>query len=171
MDRFWSKVAKAADNQCWEWNAAKDPSGYGAFKFNGKKTNAHRVAYELEHGPITKDMEICHTCDNRSCVNPNHLFLGTRSDNMLDAYRKGRLPQAFNKGGIDRRPDDRAFHAKLTDDQVVEIRNIVRSGAKITYTELGERYGVHRTTIGRIIPGDRWKSLKRDNATPSKRAT
>ena len=95
MERFWSKVNKLLDNECWNWLGAIDTPGYGAFKLGKNKVNSHRVAFALskniELEEIPKGYEVCHTCDNRLCCNPNHLFLGTRSDNMKDCANKGRL--------------------------------------------------------------------------------
>lgn len=76
---------------CWMWLKEKDEKGYGKYNLDGKKLAAHRYSYELKHGKIPKGMLACHKCDNPSCVNPDHFFLGTHLDNMIDAYEKGRL--------------------------------------------------------------------------------
>lgn len=86
--RFFAKVDGAkTKNNCWEWTGCKSSNGYGSF--NG--ISAHRFSYNYFNGQAKEGMHICHKCDNRSCVNPYHLFEGTRSDNMQDAKRKGRL--------------------------------------------------------------------------------
>lgn len=90
MKRFFDKVDKT--DGCWNWNAAiRGRSGYGAFKFNGKTIDAHRVSWMIYNGDIPNGLLVCHKCDNKLCVNPNHLFLGTYSDNTKDAYIKGRI--------------------------------------------------------------------------------
>lgn len=92
MERFWSKVNKT--DGCWIWTAYRDDKGYGCFGFRGKVWKAHRVAYELATGPIPTGAHILHSCDNPSCVNPEHLRAGTHADNMRDKVARGRDFQA-----------------------------------------------------------------------------
>jgi hypothetical protein len=89
--KFWSRVdIPNREALCWEWTAAKRRFGYGAMNIAGVQMGAHRIAWELFNGPIPDGLHACHHCDNPSCVNPSHIFLGTHADNMADRKAKGR---------------------------------------------------------------------------------
>ena len=105
-ERFWAKVARGGSIDCWEWQGHLTPKGYGQIYtgtyIDGRRCikGAHRVAWELQRGDIPAGMQVCHICDNPSCVNPAHLFLGTQKDNMQDMSCKGR---GANQGRLSKR--------------------------------------------------------------------
>lgn len=100
MVSFWNKVNKNAPNGCWEWTGYTNNRGYGSLHFQGKAHRSHRFSYQLHYGVDPKDLYVCHKCDNPSCVNPKHLFLGSQTDNMQDKIIKGRDINTL--GGINR---------------------------------------------------------------------
>ena len=148
-DRFWKFVDKKGEDECWEWTGAKT-SGYGELSIKSKPIRAHRISWEIHYGPIPKGKFICHHCDNRSCVNPKHLFLGTQSDNMQDCMKKGRFNRA--KGM-------RQGKAKLTDKDVLNIRKEYIP-QKISRRVLAEKYRVSSSCIQAIVERRSWKHLK-----------
>lgn len=146
----FQKRFKVAESGCHEWHAAHNIRGYGRFNIDGKLYGAHRVAWELANGPIPEGMFVCHHCDNPKCVNPEHLFLGTASDNMRDASRKGRVVRPPNMGELHDR-------ARLTEVDVVEIR-LAYSNGESQYS-IARRYHVARTTIESVVSRKTWKHI------------
>lgn len=151
LDEFLKRVDKV-ESGCWEWTGAiRGKSGYGAIKVNGKMISAHRHSYEQHKGPIVNGLLVCHTCDNRKCVNPDHLFLGTHSDNMQDAYRKGRLciPDGTKKFALNHKPKNR----KLQEDQVAEIKLAIETRGSTPLYVIAQKYGVGEHVIRDISSG------------------
>ena len=149
LQRFFNKVDSAdwvSRDHCWLWRGRRNGRGYGNISIKGRTTNAHRAAYMLFVGPVPKGMNVCHTCDNRICVNPNHLFIGTQHDNMQDAKRKGRTTLGEKNG-----------RAKLTDS---DVRVIVRR-IDIGHSQcaIAQDFGVTYQTIGNIQRGVRWSHV------------
>lgn len=140
---------------CIETDWPLTPGGYG---LKGHRY-AHRVAWEKAYGPIPKGMNVCHHCDNRSCINPDHLFLGTQKDNVDDMLKKGR-GKGFTKGHK-RAVGELHGRTKLTNEQVKEIKEILKKdqsyGIKI---KLAKRYNVHRCVISHINSGLSWRHIK-----------
>lgn len=131
---------------CIEWNGSFFENGYGKFRMWPKTVKAHRFAWELKNGPIQNGFLVCHQCDNSSCVNPDHLFLGTHLDNMVDMDTKGRRIIIRGEGH---------GKAKLTKDSVVEIRMRLACGE--SYQKIADDFGVSQTLILKIKTGERWK--------------
>lgn len=148
--RFWSKVDRV-EGGCWEWRGSILTSGYGQFWCQGGPHKAHRIAWVLENGKIPDSddkgyygLHVCHHCDNPSCVNPAHLFVGTHADNMRDMAVKGRAK------GIPRTP------RKLSDDDAIAIRNDARPLA-----EIAAQYGVSTPMVSMIRIGKRRQFIGR----------
>lgn len=139
---------------CWEWTGSKR-NGYGRMIIGSRKDgtrksmSAHRVSYELEYGEIHDGMEVCHKCDNPSCVNPKHLFLGTRQDNIDDRERKGRNITFIG---------EEQPRAKLTKKSVKDAR-WERAYKGTSFQALANRYGVSKKTMQNAINGVTWKCV------------
>lgn len=152
--RLLNRIVKSQSG-CWEWKGALR-SGYGAIKLNGKVYGAHRISYQTFIGEIPEGFQVCHKCDNKKCINPEHLFVGTNSDNMIDCLMKGRI----------KIPDGKKFekgyrHPKrsLTDEQVKRIKEVMRSGFSNSPSEIGELFGVSRYRINDIRHGNTYADI------------
>lgn len=154
FDRF---VHPEPNTGCFLWAGHVRKNGYGYFRISTNPSvpleGAHRASWIFSKGEIPRGMMVCHRCDNRTCVNPDHLFLGTAKDNMADAARKGRMNWRIqSRPGLLR--GSRHPAAKLTETDVREIRASPRSGV-----DLAERYGVSTNVISRIRRRKIWTSI------------
>jgi hypothetical protein len=152
--RFWPKVKKGEPNECWEWQAAIGTRGYGQFAFLGANRRTHRVTWILEYGFIPDQLHVLHTCDNRRCCNPSHLFLGTNLDNVADRCAKNRSADMEGESNS---------NAKLSEADVLQIFELRKSG--IVTKEIARRYGVTIGHIYQILGGRQWSSLKTESKT------
>lgn len=156
-DRFYARCDRSGD--CWEWTAGRNSHGYGAIRFMGRLRGAHVVSWILHRGDVPSGMFVCHRCDNRACVNPDHLFLGTPKDNSQDMSKKGRgsdfparHPELYPRG-------ERVNTAKLTAEQVAEIRRLYgpRGQGGLTQMQLAEAFGITQSQVSAIVRRKSWK--------------
>lgn len=146
-DRFWSKVTKSDD--CWNWIGTITKDGYGHIEIDGKVRRAHRVSWEFSYGPIERGLMVLHKCDNRACVRPDHLFLGTNDDNMRDMRLKGRsAPVAHDYRG------ERNPNVRLTTEQAARVKH-----GNERACDLAREFGVPHATVHSIRRGKNWRHL------------
>lgn len=149
-ERFWSKVEKRGDDECWPWRGTIGTTKYGMFRtFGGSMRAASREAYEMLHGPLPDGVVVCHSCDNRICVNPRHLWTGSVADNNRDRHAKGRT--VIPRGSDNPR-------ATTSEDTVREIRRLKAQG--VAQVEIAARCGVTQVVVSQILTGRTWKHLK-----------
>lgn len=168
LHRIISRCKVNLETGCWEFQGARI-DGYGRIKIKGKTAGVHRVAWEAFNGPVPQGLFVCHHCDNPPCVNPDHLFVGTNRDNMVDMCEKGR-------NGMQGHPERHVFRlhpellliwksivargesvgtAKLTESDVIEIRRLRReTGA--SYLQIASAFGVTRSNVGAILRRKTW---------------
>lgn len=149
VDRFWNKVQINEPDECWEWKGSKVKDGYGSFRIDIDSIHvvgAHRVSWFLCKGIIPDGLCVCHHCDNPGCVNPDHLFLGTRQDNENDKISKNRHARGE---GIP--------SSKLTTSQVISIRDKYNQGVR--QIDLANQYNVSTANISLIVNNNGWKDV------------
>jgi len=142
---WWMEVQP---NGCWYWTGSQDGVGYGHVGLTGKMVGAHRLSFELFVGPIPDGICICHKCDTRKCINPDHLFKGTKKENSYDMCQKGR--SAFG---------ERHSQAKLTEESVLSIREMWSSG-KLSQRKIAKLFGITQSVVSMIVSGKIWKKLR-----------
>lgn len=150
LDWMFERTHPEPNSGCWIWVAAIDRrNGYGAVKVGPTVQRAHRVAYQLSHGiKVPSALDVCHRCDTRCCINPDHLFVGTRTDNMQDCIRKDRFSPIPVLTG------ESSPNSKLTEKDVQAIRSDSRSQRAIARS-----YGVDKGTIAHILHRKTWRHI------------
>ena len=139
QQRFDEKYVPVTESGCWLWTACTNKKGYGRLSYKGKLGYAHRIAYQLHKGDIPEDMLVLHDCDNPTCVNPEHLHLGTNADNMIEMYQRNRFPNQI-----------------LTSDNVKAITSRIKLGIK--QKDIAKEFKVHFSTISDIATGKSWQN-------------
>lgn len=150
--RFWLSVNKAGPNGCWEWTGAIYKDGYGSMHREGRSAKVHRLSWEIAHGRAPGAQCVLHRCDNRRCVNPAHLFLGTRRDNSRDMVAKKRSLTG-----------ERDPNAQLTEREVIAIRASRDAGESCA--SIAQRVGVSGSEVSHITLGKRWAHVPFEGST------
>ena len=145
VGRFSSKIERRTEQDCWPWKAYKTRFGYGVFSVRrGKKTHnilAHRLRYFLEHGAFDENLCICHQCDNPSCCNPDHLFLGTQAENLTDMWQKGRARPGRSAG-------EKNGSSKIDAEPALAIRD---ASGKVR--DIARKFGIGKSQVSNIRRG------------------
>ncbi len=166
LQRFWNKVQRGEEDECWPWLGAKQPTRklfYGVFGWQGRQQRTHRIAYTLVHGPIPDGLVVRHRCHNALCCNPSHLETGTQADNVRDAVEAGRTAKGEQSG---RRTHPEAFpigedceRSKLTKQKVLAIHRAYRTG-RMHSGQLARRHGITQAQLNRILTFESWGHLR-----------
>lgn len=156
VEDFWARVDRRSEDECWEWTGGRNGKtklqSYGVFWALGKRSKAHRFAFEISKRKLKNGECVCHRCDNPPCCNPAHLFAGTHGDNIRDALSKGRIKHE--------RGEDR-YNATLTEADIRTIRAVYqkRSTKGMNGAKLARKYGVVKSMIHAIVTRRRWKHV------------
>lgn len=152
-ERFWENVDTGDSDECWEWKMYCDRKGYGQMSINSNTFSVHRVAVKLD-GRDPKGSLVLHDCDNETCANPNHLYLGDESDNLKDSWERGR---SVNQPPPEARTGEDHHASKLSQEHVVEIRERLEEGE--SHRSIASDYPVSRVVIGKIYRGELWSHV------------
>ena len=145
-DRFWASVYKS--DGCWLWTGHVNGSGYGLIRWRGRQSLAHRISFELHRGPVPLGLFVLHRCDEPPCVNPDHLYVGTKADNARDMMERGRDFRPHMAGETN-------GTARLTNAQAAQIRRL-RPRGRAAHAMAAE-LGVHVATIRRVVAGQTYR--------------
>lgn len=151
LDNFWNKVAPEPNTGCLLWTASLNHSGYGECRINEKTYLSHRVSYFLKNGPFENHLCVLHKCDTPGCVNPDHLFLGTRKENCEDKIKKGRMRFGVSRG-------ESQGLSKLKAHQVIEIREKYKTNA-YSHRSLAKEYEVSDHAIYNVLNRKTWTHI------------
>lgn len=146
FDTFWRRVDKT--DSCWNWTGAKNGQGYGSYFVKERAFMTHRISYLLHNGSLDNNICVCHSCDNRLCVNPKHLFLASLAENNKDRDSKGRQVKG-----------SKIFWSKYTEEDVLVIRALYH-WSKFTITEISREYKDYPSAINNIVKNRTWKSVR-----------
>lgn len=150
-ESFWSRIRRT--DACWLWTGHRNNDGYGSLRRGDKMIKVHRLSWELHFGTIPDGTEVCHHCDNPACVRPDHLFLGTHLDNMVDRDSKGRSGSHLRRGELN-------GQSKLTASQVQDILRRYAAG-NTTHHRLASDFSVSPALISHILSGRAWQHVTR----------
>ncbi len=146
IQAFWKKVNILSSTECWNFNGRHYPNGYGNVNIDGKNFTSHRFTWMISRGAIESGKEVCHRCDNRSCCNPDHLFIGTHKENMRDMIGKGRGRQGFNQR-----------EKRLKRSEVIQIRIMASSGHSLA--EIAKHFKITISNASYIVTRKTWQNI------------
>ena len=148
-ERFWNKVSIVPDEtSCWDWTGSPSGFHYGMIGLNGSYIRTHRASWEMHFGQIPNGLCVLHKCDNRRCVRPDHIFLGTKSSNNADRYIKGRDARGVRNG-----------RSVLNDEIVIKIKRLYRPNRVFGARKIAAKLGLNYSTVNGVVGGVNWKWL------------
>lgn len=161
-NRFWTKVDIGSKNECWNWKSSAIRAGYGVLKINDKSESSHRISYILNYGEIPINLLVLHKCDNKICVNPNHLFLGNHQENMKDMRVKGRSAKG-DKSGARLHPEtvkrgEKVALSKVNEFQIIDMLKLYFDD-KIHPLIIIAKYNFDRSSFYKLLSGQLWKHV------------